>query len=192
MNQSDELLKQTNRRRRSWRPAHEQRPSTIQTRLRARHGPPGESRAFLLRGPLAADQASAAPAGDRRPGHHFLAALHLGPSGRPASLSSRSRAPTPEVLRQRSLQAEAAFEKIRQVRFELTEEDIRLLEQALQAQEEYLSARQSVGTEDPRLVSLRRRRLPPLAWRAAASGVRRPRGRGARFGQERRGRRPIG
>ena len=62
-----------------------------------------------------------------------------------------------EVLRQRSLQAEAAFEKIRQVRFELTEEDIRLLEQALQAQEEYLSARQSVGTEDPRLVSLRRR-----------------------------------
>ncbi len=62
-----------------------------------------------------------------------------------------------EVLRQRSLEAEAAFEKVRQVRFELTEEDIRLLEQALQAQEEYLSARKSVGTEDPRLVSLRRR-----------------------------------
>jgi hypothetical protein len=60
-------------------------------------------------------------------------------------------------LRQRSLQAEAAFEKIRQARFELTEEDIRLLEQALQAQEEYLSARMSVGTEDPRLVALRRR-----------------------------------
>ncbi len=62
-----------------------------------------------------------------------------------------------EVLRQRSFEAEAAFEKVRQVRFELTEEDIRLLEQALQAQEEYLSARKSVGTEDPRLVSLRRR-----------------------------------
>ena len=62
-----------------------------------------------------------------------------------------------EALRQRSLQAEAAFEKIRQERFELTEEDVRLLEQALQAQEEYLSARMSVGTEDPRQVSLRRR-----------------------------------
>ncbi len=62
-----------------------------------------------------------------------------------------------EVLRQRSLDAEAAFEKVRQSRFELTEEDLRLLEQALQAQEEYLSARMSVGTEDPRLVSLRRR-----------------------------------
>ncbi len=62
-----------------------------------------------------------------------------------------------EVLRQRSLDAEAAFEKVRQERFELTEEDIRLLEQSLQAQEEYLSARMSVGTEDPRMVSLRRR-----------------------------------
>ena len=62
-----------------------------------------------------------------------------------------------EVLRQRSLAAEAAFEKVRQERFELTEEDILLLEQALQAQEEYLSARMSVGTEDPRMVSLRRR-----------------------------------
>jgi formylglycine-generating enzyme required for sulfatase activity len=62
-----------------------------------------------------------------------------------------------EVLRQRSLAAEAAFEKVRQERFELTDEDIRLLEQALQAQEEYLSARMSVGTEDPRMVSLRRR-----------------------------------
>jgi hypothetical protein len=62
-----------------------------------------------------------------------------------------------DVLRQRSLAAEAAFEKVRQDRFELTEDDIRLLEQALQAHEEYLSARMSVGTEDPRLVSLRRR-----------------------------------
>ncbi len=62
-----------------------------------------------------------------------------------------------EALRQRSLQAEAAFEKVRQVRFELTEDDLRLLEQALQAQEEYQSARQAVGTEDARLQSLRRR-----------------------------------
>jgi hypothetical protein len=62
-----------------------------------------------------------------------------------------------EALRQRSLAAEAAFEKVRQARFELTEDDVRLLEQALQAQEEYLSALRSVGTEDPRLVSLRRR-----------------------------------
>lgn len=85
-----------------------------------------------------------------------------------------------EVLRQRSLQAEAAFEKVRQARFELTEEDIRLLEQALQAQEEYLSARRSVGTEDPRLVSLRRRlhllrgerlRQESVALEAAALGL---------------------
>jgi len=85
-----------------------------------------------------------------------------------------------EVLRQRSLQAEAAFEKVRQARFELTEEDIRLLEQALQAQEEYLTARRSVGTEDPRLVSLRRRlhllrgerlRQESAALEAAALGL---------------------
>ncbi|MDP4774672.1 MAG: formylglycine-generating enzyme family protein [Opitutales bacterium] len=62
-----------------------------------------------------------------------------------------------EALRQRSLAAEAAFEKVRQERFELTEDDVRLLEQALLTYEEYLSARRSVGTEDPRLVSLRRR-----------------------------------
>lgn len=62
-----------------------------------------------------------------------------------------------EALRRRSLTAEAAFEKIRQERFELTEDDIRLLEQAFQAQEEYLTALRSVGTEDARLVSLRRR-----------------------------------
>ena len=62
-----------------------------------------------------------------------------------------------EALRQRSLAAEAAFEKVRQERFELTEDDVRLLEQDLLTYEEYLSARRSVGTEDPRLVSLRRR-----------------------------------
>ena len=85
-----------------------------------------------------------------------------------------------EVLRQRSLQAEAAFEKIRQERFELTEDDMRLLEQALQAQEEYLSARMSVGTEDSRQVSLRRRlhllrgerlRQESLTLEAAALGL---------------------
>ena len=62
-----------------------------------------------------------------------------------------------EALRRRSLAAEAAFEKIRQERFQLTEDDMRLLEQALQYQEEHLSALHSVGAENPRLLSLRRR-----------------------------------
>jgi hypothetical protein len=62
-----------------------------------------------------------------------------------------------EALRQRSLAAEAAFERVRQERFQLTEEDIGLLEQALRFQEEYLSALHSVGAENPRLAALRRR-----------------------------------
>ncbi len=76
-----------------------------------------------------------------------------------------------EALRLRSLAAEAAFEKVRQERFELSEDDIRLLEQALQAQEEYLSARMAIGVEDARLVSLRRRlhlvRAEPLRQESA-------------------------
>ena len=62
-----------------------------------------------------------------------------------------------EALRQRSLQLEAAFEKIRQERFELTEPDIALLEEALRTQEEYVTARQSIGTDNARQQSLRRR-----------------------------------
>ena len=62
-----------------------------------------------------------------------------------------------EALRQRSLQLEAAFEKIRQERFELKEADIALLEEALRAQEAYIDARQSVGTDNARQQSLRRR-----------------------------------
>lgn len=62
-----------------------------------------------------------------------------------------------EALRERSLQAEAAFEKIRQERFELQESDLALLEEALRLQEEYINARQSVGTDNVRQQSLRRR-----------------------------------
>ncbi len=62
-----------------------------------------------------------------------------------------------EALRLRSLELEVAFEKIRQERFELKEADILLLEEALRLQEEYVTARQSVGTENLRQQSLRRR-----------------------------------
>jgi formylglycine-generating enzyme required for sulfatase activity len=62
-----------------------------------------------------------------------------------------------EALRRRSIDKEAAFEKARQERFELNEDDLRLLQEALTAQEDYITARQSVGTEDARLTSLRRR-----------------------------------
>jgi len=62
-----------------------------------------------------------------------------------------------EALRLRSLQLEIDFEKIRQERFELKEVDIALLEEALRLQEEYISARQSVGTDNVRQQSLRRR-----------------------------------
>jgi hypothetical protein len=62
-----------------------------------------------------------------------------------------------EALRMRSLQLEADFEKIRQERFELKEADIALLEEALRLQEEYITARQSVGTDNARQQSLRRR-----------------------------------
>jgi hypothetical protein len=62
-----------------------------------------------------------------------------------------------EGLRQRSLQAETAFEKVRQERFELQETDLALLEEALRLQEEYITARQSVGTDNIRQQSLRRR-----------------------------------
>lgn len=62
-----------------------------------------------------------------------------------------------EAIRLRSLDLEAAFEKIRQERFELKEADVALLAEALRLQEEYVSARQSVGTDDLRQQSLRRR-----------------------------------
>lgn len=62
-----------------------------------------------------------------------------------------------EALLRRSLAAEAAFEKIRQERFELKDADIALLEEALRLQEEYITARQSVGTDSLRQQSLRRR-----------------------------------
>ena len=65
-----------------------------------------------------------------------------------------------EALRQRSLEAEAAFEKVRQVRFELTEEDIRLLEQALQAQVFAQITRGQFFLEHRRAVHLALR-LPP-------------------------------
>lgn len=62
-----------------------------------------------------------------------------------------------EALRQRSLELEATFEKIRQEKFELKEADIAILEEALRVQEAYIDARQSVGTENARQHSLRRR-----------------------------------
>lgn len=62
-----------------------------------------------------------------------------------------------EALLRRSLEAEAAFEKIRQERFDLKEADLALLEEALRLQEEYITARQSVGTDSLRQQSLRRR-----------------------------------
>jgi formylglycine-generating enzyme required for sulfatase activity len=62
-----------------------------------------------------------------------------------------------EALRLRSLQLEINFEKTRQERFELKEADIALLEEALRLQEEYITARQSVGTDNVRQQSLRRR-----------------------------------
>jgi tetratricopeptide (TPR) repeat protein len=62
-----------------------------------------------------------------------------------------------EALRLRSMQLEASFEKIRQERFELKEADIALLEEALRIQEEYIDARQAVGTDNARQQSLRRR-----------------------------------
>ncbi len=62
-----------------------------------------------------------------------------------------------DALRLRSQELEVAFEKIRQERFELKEADILLLEEALRLQEEYVTARQSVGTENLRQQSLRRR-----------------------------------
>lgn len=62
-----------------------------------------------------------------------------------------------EALRQRSLRLEAEFEALRQRKFELAEADIALLEQALQAYEEYIIARRSIGTDNDRQQGLRRR-----------------------------------
>jgi hypothetical protein len=62
-----------------------------------------------------------------------------------------------EALRLASLRWEAEFEQARQVRFELTEADIRLLEQALKAYDDYITARGSIGTDSVRQAALRRR-----------------------------------
>jgi hypothetical protein len=62
-----------------------------------------------------------------------------------------------ESLRRLSLGKEAQFEKLRQERFELTEADVALLDEALRAQEEYITARGAIGTDDARQQSLRRR-----------------------------------
>jgi tetratricopeptide (TPR) repeat protein len=62
-----------------------------------------------------------------------------------------------EKLRLRSVQQEAAFEQVRLTRPELTEADIRLLADALQAQEDYITARGALGRDNGRLDGLRRR-----------------------------------
>ena len=62
-----------------------------------------------------------------------------------------------EALRLASLRWEAEFEQARQARFELTEADIALLEKALKAYEDYITARGSIGTDSARQSALRRR-----------------------------------
>lgn len=62
-----------------------------------------------------------------------------------------------DSLRQRSLRLEADFEALRQRKTELVEADVVLLEQALQAEEEYIAARGAVGTSNLRHQALRRR-----------------------------------
>lgn len=62
-----------------------------------------------------------------------------------------------EKLRQRSLDKEAAFEQARLNRPQLTEPEIQLLADALQAQEDYISARGALGKDNGRLDALRRR-----------------------------------
>jgi hypothetical protein len=62
-----------------------------------------------------------------------------------------------DALRQQSLRLEAEFEALRQRKAELGEADVVLLEQALQAEEEYIAARGAVGTSNLRHQALRRR-----------------------------------
>ena len=62
-----------------------------------------------------------------------------------------------EQLRLLAVQKEAAFEEVRLTRPQLTEADIQLLAAALQAQEDYISARGALGKDNGRLDNLRRR-----------------------------------
>jgi len=62
-----------------------------------------------------------------------------------------------EKLRLLSVQKEAAFEQIRLARPQLAEADIRLLAEAVQAQEDYITARGALGRDNGRLDNLRRR-----------------------------------
>ena len=62
-----------------------------------------------------------------------------------------------EQLRQLSVQKEAAFEQARLNRPQLSEADIQLLAAALQAQEDYITARGALGKDNGRLDNLRRR-----------------------------------
>ena len=52
-----------------------------------------------------------------------------------------------EKLRLLSVEKEAAFEQVRLARPQLTEADIRLLAEALQAQEDYITARGALGKD---------------------------------------------
>ena len=73
--------------------------------------------------------------------------------------ASRANLTTEEMeqLRLLSVQKEAAFEEVRLARPQLTEADIQLLAAALQAQEDYISARGALGKDNGRLDNLRRR-----------------------------------
>lgn len=62
-----------------------------------------------------------------------------------------------EQLRLLSVKQEAAFEEVRLARAQLTEADIQLLASALQAQEDYITARGALGKDNGRLDNLRRR-----------------------------------
>jgi hypothetical protein len=62
-----------------------------------------------------------------------------------------------EKLRLRSLDKEAAFEQARLNRPQLTDLEIQLLAEALQAQEDYISGRGALGKDNGRLDALRRR-----------------------------------
>jgi tetratricopeptide (TPR) repeat protein len=62
-----------------------------------------------------------------------------------------------EVLRVRSLELEAEFERLRQKQTKLTDQDMLCLSRAVEAQEQYVNAKGLVGSDNRRLIDLRRR-----------------------------------
>jgi len=62
-----------------------------------------------------------------------------------------------EALRVKSLELEAEFERLRQRQTKLTDQDMLYLSRAVEAQEEYVNAKGLVGSDNKRLIDLRRR-----------------------------------